>query len=68
MTLRAAVFVIATTRLAPRVMPRAMRERAIRGFVRRLLARPADDLRLPLAYAGHGRTLDSPSCPGLLSS
>ena len=61
LTLRALAFVLATTRVSPRVMPGAIRERAIRGFVRRLLVRPADDLSLPLAYAGHARTLDSPS-------
>ncbi|HKN94668.1 MAG TPA: hypothetical protein VJU60_10075 [Thermoleophilaceae bacterium] len=64
--LRAVAFVLATTRVASRVMPGAIRERAIRGFMGRLLVRPMDDLSLPLAYAGHARTLDSPS--GLLPS
>ncbi len=54
MTLRAAAFMLATTRLSPRVMPQAVRERAIRGFVTRLAVWEAGDYRLPPAYAGPG--------------
>ncbi len=54
MTLRAAAFMLATTRLSPRVMPQAVRERAIRGFVIRLAVWEAGDYRLPPTYAAPG--------------
>jgi hypothetical protein len=67
LTLRVAAFLAATTRLSPRLLPRSLRERAIRSFVWWLFDSHQDDPRLPLAYAGH-HALGPRSCPGFLPS
>jgi hypothetical protein len=66
LALRAGAFLAATTRVSPLLVPRKVRERAIWSFVWWLFERHRHDPRLPLAYAGHPRSLGPRSCPGLL--
>jgi hypothetical protein len=65
---RSAAFLLATTRLSTRILPLALRSRAIRSFVSWLFAGHDNDPRLALAYGGHPRSLSSRSCPGLIPS
>jgi hypothetical protein len=66
LAVRCAAFLIATTRLSPRLLPQGVRESAIRTFVWWLFEWHQHDPRLPLAYAGHPRSLRDRSCPELL--
>jgi hypothetical protein len=68
LTLRVAAFLVATTRPSRLLVPRAVRERAIRSFAWWLFEAQLYDPRVTLAYTGHPHGLGSRSCPGLRSS
>jgi hypothetical protein len=65
---RSAAFLLATTRLSPRLLSVGLRSKAIESFVSWLLFWSTEDPRLVLAYAGHPRSLRSRSCPELIPS
>jgi hypothetical protein len=64
--LRIAAFLAATTRISHVVVPRGLRERAIRSFVWWFFDSSVYDSRIVLAYAGHLDGLGPRGCPGIL--
>jgi hypothetical protein len=58
--LRCAAFIAATTRVSPRLVPRALRERAVGSVVRRLFETQVWEPGFPFAYAGRPRRFISP--------
>ena len=63
--LRIAAFFAATTRVSAVVVPRGVRERAIRSFVWWLFHSSVYDSRVALAYAGYLDGLGARGCPGM---